>query len=139
MSKFEVGDRVKWVRDFTKLKSYTEYIGEEYTIDGIDVEYEYPYHLKEVGRWVPEMAIEKVEEDILNLPKTEKYVAGTWVPLGKEKDWEVSAPAQARLYKDLDRYVITLERFDMDGKKYMSGSADICGPEFYDMWDCYIA
>lgn len=46
---------------------------------------------------------------------------------------------EARLYKDLDRYVITLERFDMDGKKYMSGSADICGPEFYGMWDCYIA
>ena len=41
--------------------------------------------------------------------------------------------------EDFDRYVITLERFDMDGKKYMSGSADICGPEFYGMWDCYIA
>ena len=39
---------------------------------------------------------------------------------------------------DIDN-VITLERFDMDGKKYMSGSADICGPEFYSMWDCYIA
>lgn len=41
--------------------------------------------------------------------------------------------------EDFDRYVITLERFGAGGKKYMSGSADICGPEFYGMWDCYIA
>lgn len=44
-----------------------------------------------------------------------------------------------KLDPDPDRYVITLERFDMDGKKYMSGSADICESEFYGMWDCYIA
>ena len=37
MSEFKVGDKVKWVRDWSKLKLYTEYIGKEYTIDEIDV------------------------------------------------------------------------------------------------------
>ena len=53
--------------------------------------------------------------------------------------YEVETSICCRLLEIEDeRYVITLERFDMDGKKYMSGSADICGPEFYSMWDCYI-
>ena len=110
MSKFNVGDRVKWVRDSTKLNLYTEYIGKEYTIDEI---YEYLYHLKEADLWVSGMAIEKNE-------------------LGKEKDWEVSDPAQ-------DRFTLTIERFGTDGKKYMCGVADICEAEFYAMWDCYVA
>ena len=65
MSEFEVGNKVKLVQDCTKLKLYTEYLGKEYTIDEIDVGYEYPYHLKEVDLWVPEMNIEKVEDKIL--------------------------------------------------------------------------
>ena len=107
MSEFEVGNRVKWV--WCKSDRFTEYVGKEYTIDEIDVEYEYPYHLKEVDRWTPGDELEKIKED-----------------------WEVSVPAQ-------DRFTLTIERFGTDGKKYMSGVADICEVEFYAMWDCYVA
>lgn len=132
MSEFKVGDRVKWVRDWSKLNLYTEYIGKEYTIDEIDVEYEYPYHLKEAGLWIPEIALEKVEEDILDLLKSKRYVDGTWIPLGDGEKLKASDPAQ-------DRFTLTIERFGTDGKKYMCGVADICEVEFYAMWDCYVA
>lgn len=63
MSEFKVGDRVKWVRDWSRLNLYTEYIGKEYTIDEIDVGYEYPYHLKEADLWIPGVALEKAEDN----------------------------------------------------------------------------
>jgi hypothetical protein len=62
MSEFEVGDRVKWV--WCTSDRFTSYIGKKYTIDVIDDEYEYPYHLKEVDRWVPGYELEKVEKDL---------------------------------------------------------------------------
>ena len=114
MNKFEVGDKVKLVWDWTEQNLYREFVGQEFIVDEVDdfnllhvhslstVKYGEP-----VTFWVPREAVKKV--------CTEK------------------------VDPDPDRYVITLERFDMDGKKYMSGSADICGPEFYGMWDCYIA
>ena len=131
MSEFKVGDRVKWVYDWSSLIMYIGYIGKEYTIDEIDVGYVYPYHLKEVDLWIPGKELEKVEEDILDLLKSKRYVAGTWIPLGKEEDCGVSAPAQ-------DRCTITIERFGADGKKYVSGCTDIDECTFDELWDEYI-
>lgn len=128
---FKVGDRVKWVRDWSKLKLYTEYIGKEYIIDEIDVGYEYPYHLKEVDLWIPGVALEKVEEDILDLLKNKKYVAGTWIPLGTGEDWESSNPAQ-------DRCILTIKRFGPDNKRYISGRVEITEDAFDELWDEYI-
>ena len=112
MSEFKVGDRVRILSTLTR-KDFNE-IGIDGNID------------KYVGKI-----------DILEYDGGKHYLlenCGMWFPGSMLELVE----GEARLYKDLDRYVITLERFDMDGKKYMSGSADICGPEFYDMWDCYI-
>ena len=129
MSEFKVGDRVKW--SWHKSPLYIEYVGKEYTIDEIDVGYEYPYHLKEVDLWISGDELEKVEDDILDLLKSKKYVAGTWVPLDKEEDCGVSAPAQ-------DRCTITIERFGADGKKYVSGCRDINADAFDELWNEYI-
>ena len=111
--KFKVGDRVRILSTLT-CKDFNE-IGIDGNID------------KYVGKI-----------DIIEYDGGTHYLlenCGMWFPGSMLELVE----GEARLYKDLDRYVITLERFDMDGKKYMSGSADICGPEFYSMWDCYIA
>jgi len=107
-AKFRVGD---WVRISSTLtcKDLRE-IG----IDGNIDEY--------VGK------VDKVEYDDGEYYHLEN--CGKWFPADMLE--------KADEEEDFDRYVITLERFDMDGKKYMSGSADICGPEFYGMWDCYI-
>ena len=109
MSKFEVGDRVRVLSTLT---------WEDF---------------KSIG-------IYKNIDDYIGIVDTIEYVdwggyhlenCGKWFPADMLE--------KADEEEDFDRYVITLERFDMDGKKYMSGSADICGPEFYGMWDCYIA
>lgn len=108
-AKFRVGDRVRILSTLT-CKDLRE-IG----IDGNIDEY--------VGK------VDKVEYDDGEYYRLEN--CGMWF----SEDMLEKADEE----EDFDRYVITLERFDMDGKKYMSGSADICGPEFYGMWDCYIA
>ena len=108
-AKFRVGDRVRISSTLT-CKDLRE-IG----IDGNIDEY--------VGK------VDKVAYDDGEYYRLEN--CGKWFP----EDMLEKADEE----EDFDRYVITLERFDMDGKKYMSGSADICGPEFYGMWDCYIA
>lgn len=108
-AKFRVGD---WVRILSTLTSRD--LG-DIGIDGNIDEY--------VGK------VDKVEYDDGEYYRLEN--CGMWFP----EDMLEKADEE----EDFDRYVITLERFDMDGKKYMSGSADICGPEFYGMWDCYIA
>ena len=111
-AEFEVGDRVR-ILSTLKREDFNE-IGIDGNID------------KYVGKI-----------DIIEYDGGTHYLlenCGMWFPGSMLELVE----GEARLYKDLDRYVITLERFDMDGKKYMSGSADICGPEFYSMWDCYI-
>ena len=112
-SEFKVGDRVRILSTLTR-KDFNE-IG----IDGNIDEY--------VGN---NYIIEYVDGEYYRLEDCGMWFPGSMLELVEGK---------ARLYKDLDRYVITLERFGADGKKYMSGSADICGPEFYGMWDCYIA
>lgn len=108
-AKFRVGDRVRILSTLTSRDL------REIGIDGNIDEY--------VGK------VDKVEYDDGEYYRLEN--CGWWFP----EDMLEKADEE----EDFDRYVITLERFDMDGKKYMSGSADICGPEFYDMWDCYIA
>ena len=113
MSKFKVGDRVRVLSTLTR-KDFNE-IGIDGNID------------KYVGNTY---IIKYVNGESYRLENCGMWFPGSMLEL---------VEGEARLYKDLDRYVITLERFDMDGKKYMSGSADICGPEFYSMWDCYIA
>ena len=113
MSKFQVGDRVRILSTLTR--KYFNEIGLSGNID------------KYVGK------VDKVDYDDGESYRLED--CGMWFPGSMLELVE----GEARLYKDLDRYVITLERFGADGKKYMSGSADICGPEFYGMWDYYIA
>jgi len=108
-AKFRVGD---WVRISSTLTSRD--LG-DIGIDGNIDEY--------VGK------VDKVDYDDGEYYRLEN--CGQWFPADMLE--------KADEEEDFDRYVITLERFDMDGKKYMSGSADICGPEFYGMWDCYIA
>ncbi len=112
MSKFEVGDRVRILSTLTR-KDFNE-IGIDGNID------EYVWNIYIIG---------DVNGESYRLENCGKWFPGSMLEL---------VEGEARLYKDLDRYVITLERFDMDGKKYMSGSADIYVPEFYSMWDCYI-
>ena len=112
-AKFEVGDRVRVLSTLT---------WEDFRSIGID---------GNVDKYVGKI-------DIIEYDGGTHYLlenCGMWFPGSMLELVE----GVDRLGKDFDRYVITLERFDMDGKKYMSGSADICGPEFYSMWDCYIA
>jgi len=108
-AKFRVGDRVRISSTLTSRD-----LG-DIGIDGNIDEY--------VGK------VDKVDYDDGESYRLEN--CGQWFPADMLE--------KADEEEDFDRYVITLERFDMDGKKYMSGSADICGPEFYGMWDCYIA
>lgn len=112
-AKFKVGDRVRVLSTLTR-KDFNE-IGIDGNID------------KYVGNIY---IIEYVDGEYYRLENCGMWFPGSMLELADEGK---------KLDPDPDRYVITLERFDMDGKKYMSGSADICGPEFYSMWDCYIA
>lgn len=110
-AKFRVGDRVRILSTLT-CKDFRK-IG----IDGNIDEY--------VGK------VDKVEYDDGEYYRLEN--CGKWFP-GSMLEL---VDGEASLGKDLDRFVITLERFGAGGK-FISGQVDISRGEYEELWKKYV-